>query len=583
MKFLRTALTISVTLCLVLGLSIFLQRESHPDIWSEAPSDVSQIPVAAANSEREEDSVQEEDQMSVPDAAPSAFASIADGHIVDAQGAALSIRSVSVDDSIADVRDLPSVYDDIASMGFTAVRLHFFHGTLEDDDAPYIYKEAGFTLLEDHIACAKERGLYVILNMHEAPGGLQLGVQSALLWEDENLQERLLGLWDALAQRFAGESTVLGYGLLSEPKPVGNTDTEAIAAWQSLARRITDMIRRQDKNHILFVENAASRVSENRVISVACTAENDMAYPAIDDALVVYEFHMYETYAFTHQRAAQSGDSDYPPARYPNEAIASMVYEDWLLCSDKNDILDTRQHASQFLRSGLIAAPKDEGVYLSAEISIKGGAGGTLFVDSIWLEEYDSAGNFLRTVLTLAGGSEGVFYLIDDSGTRVYYFNDDTAAVDVFSGDAILSVADCMIPVTQGSSYRLYAYLRGAGFSSGAVVAPIVEMYKGSEQRVFDRAYLADRLDVYASFATAKRVPLFLGEFGAIRHAFENGHGGRGWLNDMISLLSERSIGYNYFSYCNDWFGIVGRDTDSKNLILRQALKTAQKDMPKDE
>jgi endoglucanase len=51
-------------------------------------------------------------------------------------------------------------------------------------------------------------------------------------------------------------------------------------------------------------------------------------------------------------------------------------------------------------------------------------------------------------------------------------------------------------------------------------------------------------------------VPLFWGEFGAIKNAFEDERGGLRWVNDMLDLLLERQLSFTYHDYHEDSMGI---------------------------
>ena len=52
-----------------------------------------------------------------------------------------------------------------------------------------------------------------------------------------------------------------------------------------------------------------------------------------------------------------------------------------------------------------------------------------------------------------------------------------------------------------------------------------------------DKAFVAQELDAYVDWGKRHNVPLFLGEWGAIRFAFDNDRGGLRWVGDMLDLL----------------------------------------------
>jgi endoglucanase len=71
-----------------------------------------------------------------------------------------------------------------------------------------------------------------------------------------------------------------------------------------------------------------------------------------------------------------------------------------------------------------------------------------------------------------------------------------------------------------------------------------------------DKAFIAQELDAYLDWGRKHGVPLFLGEWGAIRFAFDNDRGGLRWVGDMLELLDARGLSFTYHAYHEDAFGI---------------------------
>ena len=51
-------------------------------------------------------------------------------------------------------------------MGANSTRFLLNHVTFEDDAAPYVYKDAGWTWIDQNVAWAKAHGIHLIFNMH---------------------------------------------------------------------------------------------------------------------------------------------------------------------------------------------------------------------------------------------------------------------------------------------------------------------------------------------------------------------------------------------------------------------------------
>jgi endoglucanase len=113
----------------------------------------------------------------------------------------------------------------IADLGFNSVRpaLNARLFLTEGDNAAYV--EEGFQLLDQLVDWCGKHNVYVILDMHGAPGG-QTGANiddspndQPELFTDRKNQDRLVDLWVRIATRYKDKATVAGYDLLNEPLP----------------------------------------------------------------------------------------------------------------------------------------------------------------------------------------------------------------------------------------------------------------------------------------------------------------------------------------------------------------------------
>lgn len=164
--------------------------------------------------------------------------------------------------------------DAIAAWGFNSVRLpmHYELYTLPVAKEPVrgrqTWLEDGFRRTDDLIAWAKANGLYVILDLHAAPGGQgnDLNISdrdpaAPSLWDEPANRDKLVALWRRLAQRYRDEPAVAGYDLINEPnwgfadagdkhgcKETGN------APLRELLVRATAAIREVDRRHMVIVE-----------------------------------------------------------------------------------------------------------------------------------------------------------------------------------------------------------------------------------------------------------------------------------------------------------------------------------------
>jgi hypothetical protein len=145
----------------------------------------------------------------------------------------------------------------IAANGFDHVRLPINSRVVMTDKGLPI--EAGFALIDQVIAWCRKNRLWVMLDLHGAPGG-QTGTNiddspnnKPELFMDRRYWDQTLEIWRLLATRYANETVVLGYDLLNEPLP-NEWQHEYVTELSELYRELTEVIRAVDTNHLIIYE-----------------------------------------------------------------------------------------------------------------------------------------------------------------------------------------------------------------------------------------------------------------------------------------------------------------------------------------
>lgn len=149
----------------------------------------------------------------------------------------------------------------ISGLGFNSVRpaMNARLFLTEGPDARFI--DEGFQLLDSLVSWCRKYRIYVILDMHGAPGG-QTGQniddspadQPGLFMDPVN-QDRLVQLWVKLAQRYKDEPAVAAYDLLNEPLPENTGAAQKYGSLlEPLYKRITRAIREVDQKHMITLE-----------------------------------------------------------------------------------------------------------------------------------------------------------------------------------------------------------------------------------------------------------------------------------------------------------------------------------------
>jgi len=163
--------------------------------------------------------------------------------------------------------------------GFNSIRIPMHYKFFADGDAE------GFALLDPVIAWAHEAGLYVILDMHCAPGG-QTGANIddsdnyPWLYESPSSQKQLIAIWKRIAGHYSRNPTVLGYDLLNEPIPAIPLLAKYDAMLEPIYKRVTAAIRTVDRSHVIILEGAN-------------WAGDFTVFGAPFDSNVMYSFHKY--------------------------------------------------------------------------------------------------------------------------------------------------------------------------------------------------------------------------------------------------------------------------------------------------
>jgi hypothetical protein len=163
--------------------------------------------------------------------------------------------------------------DRLARSGFNSIRLpmHYNLFTLpieaEKVKGRDTWLKTGFEMIDDLLAWCRANRMYLILDLHAAPGGQgkdanisDYDAAKPSLWESEENRRKTVALWRKLAQRYAGEPWIGGYDILNEPNWTfegkdknGREDASNQPIWD-LYQAITRAIREVDTRHLIIVE-----------------------------------------------------------------------------------------------------------------------------------------------------------------------------------------------------------------------------------------------------------------------------------------------------------------------------------------
>ena len=153
--------------------------------------------------------------------------------------------------------------DFIARQGANTIRLPFNYKLFTDEDyMGQTGQKDGYERIDSVISWSKANGLYVILDMHDCPGGqtgdnIDDGHGYPWLFESETSQQLYCSIWREIAQRYKDEPTILGYELMNEP--IAHYFSNRDSLYQLLLptyKRCVKAIREVDQNHIVLLGGA---------------------------------------------------------------------------------------------------------------------------------------------------------------------------------------------------------------------------------------------------------------------------------------------------------------------------------------
>ena len=188
----------------------------------------------------------------------------------------------------------------IEKLGFNCVRVPFWYRNFMTEDLKWLAENhddnKGFQKLDWLIKTCEKYGIYVILDLHGAPGGQSKNHCTGKagrneFYENEDMLNATIELWCAVANRYKDNKTVFAYDLLNEPQNNGGYDGEyswsaesedAVSRTNKVYDILYKAIREIDKNHIISFEGVWS--------TTVLPNPNEMGYENM-----LYQLHLYDS------------------------------------------------------------------------------------------------------------------------------------------------------------------------------------------------------------------------------------------------------------------------------------------------
>lgn len=151
--------------------------------------------------------------------------------------------------------------DFIAKSGANTIRLPFHYKLFTDEDYMGLSgKQDGFKRVDSLVNWCRNAGLYLILDMHDAPAGqtgdnIDDSYGYPWLMVSPKAQKQFCDIWRSIARRYKDEPVILGYELINEPVATYFKDEEDFLNSQlvEVMKMGIRAIREVDPNHIILV------------------------------------------------------------------------------------------------------------------------------------------------------------------------------------------------------------------------------------------------------------------------------------------------------------------------------------------
>jgi len=166
----------------------------------------------------------------------------------------------------------------VKSLGADVVRLPIRMHSMTGGPPAYTIDPLLFKLLDSAVDWAEKHELYIIIDNHSFDPVAKTA---------NDIDNILVPVWEQMARRYKDRGDYIVYEALNEPHGISD------ARWGEIQGKVIDAIRRIDQKHAIMV-GGTDYNSLQKLFSV----------PKYADDNLIYTFHFYDPYLFTHQGAS---------------------------------------------------------------------------------------------------------------------------------------------------------------------------------------------------------------------------------------------------------------------------------------
>ncbi|MCX7984824.1 MAG: cellulase family glycosylhydrolase [Bacteroidetes bacterium] len=174
-------------------------------------------------------------------------------------------------------------FQNIKALGADVIRLPIKLHAMTNGAPSYTLDPLFLMFLDSAVTWAEELDIHLILDNHTSDGTQPT---------DTAIGNVLIPVWTQMAQHYKNRSRKIYYEVLNEPQGISD------AKWNEIQQRVVAAIRTVDTIHTIVVGPA----NWNSYYNLS-------AMPVYSDTNLIYTFHFYDPFVFTHQGAGWTSPS----------------------------------------------------------------------------------------------------------------------------------------------------------------------------------------------------------------------------------------------------------------------------------
>jgi len=182
-------------------------------------------------------------------------------------------------------------FEQIKSLGCDAIRLPINLHFMTNGAPNYQLDPIFLGFLDEAVNWAEDLQIHLILDNHT----FEVSADT-----DPNVGIILEKVWTQMAAHFKNRSNYIYYEVLNEPHGISDL------LWNQIQQKVVKAIRTVDTKHTIIIGPAGWN-----------SYNNLQAMPNYDDSNLIYTFHFYDPFLFTHQGASWVSPSMEPVANIP--------------------------------------------------------------------------------------------------------------------------------------------------------------------------------------------------------------------------------------------------------------------------